>query len=131
MSTNNYAWDLVNNLAKNETDLADDIDMANLSDSSYTFPPYYFINSWSAQNTTMFKRANQVDYNSVSLVEAVDAYTGGSISVVPSPTATGLTMGDVYIAKLRGQEDYAVIQVTNIEWTDNNSLDKIEFRYKK
>ena len=131
MSPNNNAWDLVNNIARTQSDIDDVKDMENLSDSSITFTPYYFLNSWTAANATLFKRANQLNYDYITLVDAVDAYTGGSIAVVPNACATGLEMGDVYVAKIRNTSNYAVIQIINVVRTEHDNLDKIEFRYKK
>lgn len=131
MSTNNYAWDLVNNSQKFLLSPDTEKDMANISDSSYSLPPYYFENSWTALNNTLYKRANQLDYDNISLLEAVDAYTGGSITVLPNSSATGLEMGDIYVAKLRNTESYAVIQILSVDKTYGDNMDKIEFRYKK
>lgn len=131
MGTNNYAWDLDNNSQLYFIDSDNYKDMSNHSDSAYSLPPFYFDNSWTAMNTTLFKRANQLDYDNVSLLEAIDAYTGGSMIVVPSSSATGLQMGDIYVAKLRSSENYAVIQILSVDQTNGNNQDKIEFRYKK
>lgn len=131
LSANNYAWDLVQNVPRNITDADAGKDLANLTDSSYTFPPYYFLNSWTALNSTLFKRANGLDYDYATLDAAIDAYSGGSVTYLPNPSATGLAMGDVYVARLRNTNDYVVIQITDVVWTDGDNLDKIEFRYKK
>ncbi|GAB4280723.1 MAG: hypothetical protein Kow0068_05080 [Marinilabiliales bacterium] len=131
LGPNNYAWDLVNNIPRTESDPDEVKDMANLTDSVYSTAPYYFINSWTAKNTTLYKRANSIDYDQVSLLEAIDAYTGGSITFPPNPSATGLSMGDVYVGKIRNTDSYVVIQVLSVDYTSNDNLDKIEFRYKK
>jgi hypothetical protein len=128
---NNFAWDLVSNQPRALSEPDSSKDMINNSSLSTCLPPFNFSNSWIAGNQTRFKRANWYVYENASTQTAIDAYSGGTISHLPSATAQGLANGDIFIARLRGTNNYAVIRITNVEWTSGDDLDKIEFTYKK
>lgn len=90
-----------------------------------------FTGSWEAKNTTMFVKANSFDYANATVQMAANAYANGTASAsVADPVA-----GDIYIAKLRGTNDYAVVKVTDVDPTDNScncgNTGKITFDYKK
>jgi len=131
LGINNYGWDLINNTAKTQSDANINKDMANNTDQENSYPPYYFQNSFSSLNSTLYKKANWYDYENASVETIVDAYTGGTIGAMPKPTATGLTEGDIFIGKLRNTDNYTVIKITNVVWTVIDNYDKIEFSYKK
>jgi hypothetical protein len=90
-----------------------------------------FTGSWEAKNATRFVKANSFDYANGTVEDAAAAYAAGSNNVaVNAPVA-----GDIYIGKLRGGNDYAVIKVTNIDPNNNDcncgNRGKLTFDYKK
>ncbi len=84
-------------------------------------------NEWTSMNGTLFVKANSYNYANATLEAAIAAYNAGT----PSQTVTNPAANDIYIAKLRGGNNYVVIKVTNVVETTNDNLDKIEFSYKK
>lgn len=90
-----------------------------------------FTGSWEALNATMFVKANSFDYANATVEAAAAAYANGTASAaVSNPVAN-----DIYIAKLRGTNDYAVIKITAVDPADNTcncgNTGKISFDYKK
>lgn len=126
--TNANAWDLVQNISVDINNTTN-ADMINTTGES-SVAPYYFSNEWQALNESTFKRNNNYDYNNASIETAIDAYTSATI-IKPSPLATGIAKDDIYVVKIRNSQNYAVIEVTNVIYTEDSNLDKIEFRYKK
>ncbi len=120
------AWDLVSNAAVSANEDNADKDMINTTTLSST-PPETFETEWIAGNTTMYVQDNSFDYDGATVEGAMAAYAAGTAT----STVSGVTTGNVYIAKLRGGDDYAVIKIINVIITDNDNLDKIEFSYKK
>ncbi len=119
---NQGAWDLVANVGKSSTDADADKDMINTSTVSLGW-----VNAWTAGNSTMFVKDNSFDYAAGTLEDAQTAYSNGSASA----TVTTPAVGDIYIAKLRGGSDYAVIKITGVTETASDNLDNIAFSYKK
>ncbi len=118
------AWDLVGDMAKSTSDADADKDMINS-----TTNPTDFLKGWSANNGTTFVKAPAgMPYAAFATDKtAKDVYAAGSATT----TVSNAAQGDIYIVKLRGEENYAVIKVTGITVTDNDNNDKIEFTYKK
>lgn len=119
---NQGAWDLVANTGKSSGDAAADKDMINSSTVSAGW-----VNAWAAGNSTLFVKANSFDYTAGTLEDAQTAYAGGTASA----TVTAPAANDIYIAKLRGGSNYAVIKITSVTETASDNLDKINFSYKK
>jgi len=90
-----------------------------------------FTGSFEAKNATRYVLAAGFDYDNATVEAAAAAFNAGSgNAAVNAPTA-----GQIYIAKLRGGNDYAVIKVTNVD-PDNNDCNcgnrgKLVFDYKK
>lgn len=124
---NQGAWDLVLNEGVSSpggstTVNAEVKDMRNTTTDAETF-----VVGWEAMNSTMFVKDNAFSYADASVEGAMAAYAAGSAV----STVSGVTTGDVYIAKLRGGDDYAVILITDVVVTDGDNADKINFSYKK
>lgn len=127
------AWDLVNDVERKSSDSNSDKDMVNTTSSSTPAGNYFFEAKWKALNSTKFVAVTNFDYDNATLEAAIDAYgNGNAVSEVPEVEA-----GDVFVAKLRGGSEYVVIQVENVELTENKSddtfdnNDNIVFTYKK
>lgn len=131
LGTGNYGWDMLLNLPRTTSDNESDIDMYNFTDVSEFGAPYYFNNGWTAGNATRFKRANWYEYENATQETAVDAYTGGTISVFPSDQATAVSAGDIYIVNLRNQNQYCVLKITEVNRTTGDNMDYVRFTYKK
>lgn len=120
------AYDLVNDVEVAAAGPETDKDMKN------TDPVGPFTGSWEAgtSNTTMFVKDNSYDYTLGIPKEAEYAYSNGT----PSASATS-TDGDIYITKLRGAHNYAVIKIVTVDAADNTctctNTGKISFNYKK
>ncbi|MCH8329981.1 MAG: hypothetical protein IH946_01145 [Bacteroidetes bacterium] len=90
-----------------------------------------FTGSWQIGNSTTYVKDNAFDYGAATPSTAAAAYNaGGVITDVMSPAD-----GDIYIANLRGNNDYVVIKITNNDENDNTcscgNLGILEFKYKK
>lgn len=67
-------------------------------------------NGWVGQNSTAFVKSNSFDVANASTASVTAAYAAGT----PTSTVTGVAVGDIYIAKLKGTTEYAVIKVTGV-----------------
>jgi hypothetical protein len=130
-ATGKGAWDLVADVAKASTDAAADKDMINASEnvSGSTFVAGWNVGSG---NSTMFVKANTYDFTNASLATAKTTYAAGT----PSNQIRSVANNDIYIAKLRGQDTYAIIKITNVNpddatATSGSNKGVIEFSYKK
>lgn len=120
------AWDLVANAGVSSSGDAADKDIANTTTTGSTAPET-FETEWEALNATMFVMDAGFDYANATVEAATAAFAAGTATA----TVSGVANGDVYVAKLRGGDDYAVIRITNVDVTTDNNDDKIEFEYKK
>jgi hypothetical protein len=121
------AYDLVNDvlIAENEDESLKD--MKNIDQGAVTFTGGWESGSG---NGSLFLKANGlVDYDNVVYSELKNNFTTGLATIV-SPQA-----GDLYIAHLRGQDDYALIKITEVDAANNDCqctyTGKISFDYKK
>lgn len=73
-----------------------------------------FTGSWESKNSTMYVKDNSFNFASGSVQEAATAYAAG----VASEIVTNPAINDVYIAKLRGGADYALITITSLDAND-------------
>ncbi len=117
------AWDLVNDMAKAANDNDADKDMANTTGGNAVFKK-----EWEAKNATMFVKVTGMTYDEFSSEEAAKGYYS---SKTPVTKVENVAANDIYVAKLRGEDNYAVIKITNVVETPNDNNDKIEFTYKK
>ncbi len=122
------AYDLVNNLPVSSLSSDDNKDMENTDAAGATFT-----GSFEAQNDTRFVKSNSTDYATASESVITAAYDAGT----PSATVTNPAVNDVFIAKLRGDDDYAIIKITALSPNDETcspgttNKGKITFKYKK
>lgn len=120
------SYDLVNDTAVSATEPDNVKDMRNTDLAAATFT-----GSWESANSTEFVKDNSFDYANASVQSATAAFAAGTAST----TVVNPANGDIYIAKLRGSAQYAVIQITNVDPTDNTcncgNPGKITFDYKK
>lgn len=130
-ATGNGAWDLVADLPKNLGDAATDKDMIQASNNTSGSA---WVSGWNvgAGNSTMFVKANTYDYANATVESAKSTYAAGTASGTIRDVATN----DIYIAKLRGQDTYAVIKITNVDpndatHTSGSNKGAITFSYKK
>ncbi|MCR9153486.1 MAG: hypothetical protein NXI09_05200 [Bacteroidetes bacterium] len=120
------AYDLVNGAVVSASGAAADKDMENTDDAGVAFT-----GSWEAANATMFVKDNSYDYDNATVEGAMSSFNAGTAAASVSNPADG----DIYIAKLRGGTNYAVIKVINVDPTDNTcncgNTGKISFDFKK
>ncbi len=124
LGPNQGAWDLVENAGKSSGDDAADKDMINQTDNVGGS----FLAEWKAGNATTFVKADGFDYAAATDVAAETAYAAGTAT----DHVTGVVADDIYIAKLRGGADYAVIKI--VEILDDGGVsnaDYVKFTYKK
>lgn len=124
----NGAWDLVNDVGMWMGDPDANKDMINTSAGSGTA----FVAGWEAGpgNSTTFVQANSFDYDNAYAQDAEDAYNAGS----PSSEVSDVSENDIFIAKLRGGDDYAVIKITDVDPYFKSTMagdGRITFSYKK
>lgn len=115
------AWDLATNVRRAGT--STDADLVNPSTLNNPW-----IKGWDGVRSTTFVKANTFVYATATL-EAAEAAFGAGTSTA---SVTNVAVGDIYIAKIKGGSNYAVLKVTvaNDDIADSNA-EKIEFTYKK
>ena len=92
-----------------------------------------FTGSWTAVtgNGTQFVESNTFDFANGSVEDAVAAFAAGSAKT----TVLNPSLNDIFIVKLRGGSDYALLQLTDRDVNDNtcncSDLGKITFKFKK
>lgn len=90
-----------------------------------------FTGSWEAINDSRFVKAAGFDYDNATVEAAEAAYTAGSANAA----VNGPAVGDIYIARLRGANNYAVIKVTALDPNNNDcncgNRGKLTFDYKR
>jgi hypothetical protein len=130
-ATENNSWDLVTNQAKTRgvNESADNgvIDMRAYAPSLTNTEIF----GWQARSQTVFVRANSLNYDNLSPNQVDEAFAlGPQINLVLN---NELEEGDIYIARLRNTNQYAVIKITNVNGNTGNSATRyrIFFTYKK
>ena len=106
------AYNLVNEVTVAAAGNEQDKDMKNTDADGANFS-----GSWTAGtgNGTMFVRDAGYDYDNGSVEDATAAFAAGTAQgTILNPLA-----GDIFIAKLRGGNDYAVIEIVSVDATDN------------
>jgi len=128
------AWDLVKNVEKKSADAEADKDMKNTTTAATTPDNGFFDAKWEAGNATRYVKVTGFDYATASYESAKAAYAAGT---AVAKLAAEVMTGDIFVAKLRGEEKYAVIKIEAVNRTPNNAngtfenLDNIVFSYKK
>lgn len=85
-------------------------------------------NGWVGQNGTTFVKAGSgFDYSNASRNAAETTYQDGTAT----GTVTGVAVGDIYVANLRGTNTYAVVRITAVNATTTNNDDNYVFDAKK
>lgn len=139
------AWDLVTNTGVSEGGsanryLGENKDMINREPVAGKTA---FLAEIVAGNETRFVKNNEFDYANATLEAALAAFAAGEPhgkgqtsmdpgdgSLYNTHDPVAVATGDIFIAKIRGTEDYAVINITNVSGT-SSADGKIEFTYKK
>jgi hypothetical protein len=129
LGDNPDAWDLILNNSLSYGSGDENIDIYNNTTSMYV-APYKFNNGWESLNGTLFLRINYYEYENCYLESAIDAFSGASL-MQPSTFTYGVEAEDIFVARLRETDNYTIIKVINVDYTEDDNLDKIDFVYKK
>ncbi len=127
------SYDLVNNTGVSTPDPnnpndanAASKDIANTDAGGSTFT-----GSFTSYNNTSYVKDNNFDYDNATDQSAENAYNSGTSMT----TVTNPSVGDIYIAKLRGGSDYVVVKITGNDPNNNDctcaNTGKLSFNYKK
>ncbi len=119
------AYDLIGDRSRAIIDAEADKDMKNYDDVGL------FTGSWIAGNDTKFVKVLGFDYASGTKYAAAAAFDAGS----PSASVTSPIANEIYIAKLRGTTQYAVIKIISKDVLNNDcnclNTGKLYFSYKR
>ena len=128
-SANAGAFDLVADM--NRTSGEDDLnkDMVNTDEAATNQEDSKFTGSWESANGTLFKASNASLYDNPTNLGFTWSTTLGDITA--SSAVSNPSVGDVYLAKLRGNANYVVIKVTDIKDVAMGNTGEITFSYKK
>ncbi len=117
------------NVASSET-----ADMQNPTDLTSKVDNNFFA-GWTSETTTRFVKANDFDYATGTVEAAITAYAGTKLETVganyDTDEANAVKINDIYVAKIRDTDEYALIKVTAVNVTADDNDDKITFSYKK
>ena len=92
-----------------------------------------FTGSWTTGtgNGSQFVKSNTFDFANGTVEDAMAVFAAGSAS----STILNPSLNDIFIVKLRGGSDYALLQVTDRDVSDNtcncSDLGKLTFKFKK
>jgi hypothetical protein len=89
--------------------------------------PNQWTADWRAANATRFVRANTFDYPNASAEAARAVFEDGS----PEQVVSNPAVNDIYIARLRGGDTFAVIRIIGVNPTVNDNQDEVLFSYRK
>ncbi|MDQ3536822.1 MAG: hypothetical protein M3421_14480 [Bacteroidota bacterium] len=67
-----------------------------------------WVKGWDGVRNTTFVKANSFDYTNASVEAAAAAFAGGTVL----SSVNNVAIGDIYIARIKGQSNYPVIKVT-------------------
>ncbi|AMM50877.1 hypothetical protein TH61_06315 [Rufibacter sp. DG15C] len=84
-----------------------------------------------AENTTAFVKSTAAAYTSATFSSVRQAYYAGA-NAVPTAVVTSiadLLVGDVYIAKLVGTDNYVIFKVTAINRTETGATVTMDYKY--
>lgn len=93
-----------------------------------------FTGSWTSNNGTMYVKATALDFDATTYSTTVSTYS--NLSSTASVGMVSPVEGEVYIAKLRGNQGYALIKITSNNATNadcgcQTNRGKLSFDYKK
>ncbi len=122
-------WDLVTNRSwpAGVNDLEKDMINSTVPPAE---PPYYFEQGWYTGTTTRFIKPTHFDYENATRSLAIDAFTGGTVNT-GLPYTWNVDSNNVFVARLRGGQEYAVIKIIRVVRTTHDHTDHIDFTYKK
>jgi len=90
-----------------------------------------YAKGWDGASGTVFVKSNSYDYANANWATAKAAFAAGT----STNSVTNAAVGDIYIAKLRNQDNYAVIKVTAVvddeQVGTGKNQDYIKFNVKK
>ena len=114
-------WDLATNVSRKAG--SSDADMANPSTTDNLW-----VKGWNGVRNTTFVKTTALDFAEVTAEAAEAAFTAGT----ESGEIRNVAVNDIYVAKIKGGSNYAVIKITHADddIKDKNT-EKIEFTYKK
>jgi len=125
LGTNPGAFDLVRNEARIITDTDMDKDLVNNDGAGV------FTGGWIAKNSTMFVKAVGFNYNTGTSNDARNVYAAGS----PKSNIALPVNGEIFIAKLRGTDTYAIIKIISNDLMNDecgcSNKGKLTFNFKK
>lgn len=119
------AYDLVGDRSRAVIDPDADKDMKNYDDVGF------FSGGWAAANETKFVKVLGFNYATGTKNDAVVAYEAGS----PSASVVAPIANEIFIAKLRGNAQYAIIKIISKDILNNDcnclNTGKLYFSYKR
>jgi hypothetical protein len=108
---------------------ADSNSSKDIQDSTTTAEITTWPARWTSRNGTMFKKMTNYNWanvtNSAHLLAAWNDVAGGGSLIIL------VKKGDVYVAKLRGLDEYVLIEITDVVSTSVDNTDYVQFRFKK
>lgn len=111
----------------NEIQIGSGADLVNQGDQGDVADCGSFRKGWDRQNGTTFKKASDgFGYDNATHNDLEEEFNSG-INLFPN-SVDNVAVGDLYIAKLRGGDNYAIIKITGITEGTNNF---IEFSAKR
>ncbi len=104
---------------------------ADLYNTTTTSSPNAWAKEWASKTGCKFVKVTSFDYTNATLEATTAAYAAGTELTTVTPAT-----GDIYITKIKGGTNYAVIKVGTITETPapadgGDNLDNIAFSYKK
>ncbi|WP_299253743.1 hypothetical protein [uncultured Cytophaga sp.] len=127
---NSGSFDLVTLMNKSATDAATGKDLSDMDANTATWDKSF---SAGTSGTLYARISGSFDYKNATDITIKNAYDD---ALLPSGTQTNVATGNIYVAKLRGLEKYALIKVTfisdeNGQTGAGNNLEYMEFSVKK
>lgn len=116
----NSMWDLATNVSKEAG--SSDADMANPSTTDNLW-----VKGWDGVRKTTFVKTTDLNFAEVTAEAAEAAFADGTAS----EKIRDVAVDDIYVAKIKGESDYAVIKITHADDDLTGNGEKIEFTYKK
>ena len=126
------AWNLLNHTALSSRQSNEEKDLVNTT--QITDPQPFFRHEWISYNSTLYVKDATLRFDNVRY-DSLKAHFNASSN--PNQLVNNVSVGDVYIAKIRKSETFAIIQI--VELADDgcsllcdgkNNLDYIKFDYK-
>ncbi|MDF2455814.1 MAG: hypothetical protein K0R51_1807 [Cytophagaceae bacterium] len=107
----------------NEIQIGTGADLVNQGDQGDVADCGTFRKGWDGQNGTTYKKApTGFGYDNATHNDLEEAFNAVSLPI-PTGTVNDVAVGDIYIAKLRNGDNYALVKVTGITEGTNNYID--------